>query len=470
MAFLSSLPWSFRYSFYSRSKQISALTGQATFFPRNSPKNLSYGLHVCSSCASKEYKSTSGTLHPSVVVLGGGFGGLYSALLLSQMSWTRLTRPRITLVDRNEHFVFLPLLYEVVLGQLEPWEVAPAYSDLLKGTDIEFFQANIEGIDLEGRLTEVFSTKVGEKKIPYDRLIVAVGSESNLGAVSGAEKYAVPFRSLKDAATVKDRLDEIRRKILHNKRKPSIFVIGGSYSGVELASCVAEFLDGKARVCIVDSGKRLLSASSEHNRIVSQNILHALNVEMILEKQVVDVGQNSLTLRSAKEPFHEEKFDSDLVLWTAGLKASSLLQRVPLPKDTVGRIGTTKTLQVENNDEIFALGDAASVIDINGQVCKATAQAALQEAEYVAWNTWASLTNKKMIPFRYQHLGELLTLGKYRASAEIFGIPLSGATAQLTRRLAYLIRMPTAAHRLRVGQNWALKPLNSLLESLSLGL
>ncbi|GJD09005.1 Alternative NAD(P)H-ubiquinone oxidoreductase C1, chloroplastic/mitochondrial [Galdieria sulphuraria] len=382
----------------------------------------------------KSVNSSKPILHPKITILGGGFGGLYTALTLSRYPWTRLTKPKITLVDRSDRFVFLPMLYEVAFGQLDKWQVAPTFSQLLQGTDVEFVLGQVEKVDVQ--------------KSTY-WLLPSVRNQV-------CHQFLVPTINL----------TKMRRQ---QNRKPVIFVIGGSYSGVELASNVAEYFRGEARVCIVDRGNRLLDAASEHNRNVALQTLRSLNVESLLDMEVSCVTENAVSLKSIQESTQEseKKFDADLVLWTAGFKPSSWLQFVALEKDPTGRILTSSTLQATRHDNIFVLGDAAAVTDVNGQRCKATAQVAIQQAECAAWNIWASLCNKKPVPFRYEHLGELMTLGKYNGTAEVFGIPLSGTSAQFTRRLAYLFRMPTNLHRLKVGQNWVFKPVSCFFENFS---
>ncbi|KAK4526159.1 hypothetical protein GAYE_SCF20G4073 [Galdieria yellowstonensis] len=416
----------------------------------------------------KESHRTKAVLHPKITILGGGFGGLYTALLLSQFPWTRLTKPKITLVDRSERFVFLPMLYEVAFGQLDKWQVAPTFSQLLQGTDIEFMLGQVEKVDVQGSTCEIFSTKTGQIQLPYDRLVLAVGAEPNFSSVPGADKYALPFRTLEHAEQLKQKLVHLSNSLRRKGRKPVIFVIGGSYSGVELASNVAEYFGGRAKVYIVDRGNRLLDAASDHNRNTALQTLRSWNVETLLEMEVCNVAEDSLSLKSVKEPNQEpNKMDADLVLWTAGFKPSAWLNFIALERDPTGRILTDSTLQATGHEDIFVLGDAAAVVDGNGQKCKATAQVAIQQAQCAAWNIWASLRNKKPIPFRYQHLGELMTLGKYKATAEVFGIPLSGTTAQLARRLAYLYRMPTNMHRWKVGQSWLFTPVGCFLENFS---
>ncbi|MDY7013482.1 MAG: FAD-dependent oxidoreductase, partial [Cyanobacteriota bacterium] len=153
----------------------------------------------------------------------------------------------------------------------------------------------------------------------------------------------------------------------------------------------------------------------------------------------------------------------DLVLWTAGTQASELIETLPLKQDKKGLLAIAPTLQAIECENIFALGDIADCRDATGEQIPATAQAALQQADYCAWNIWASLTNRPLLPFRYQPLGEMMTLGTDRATVSGLGLKLDGPLGYLTRRLVYLYRLPTLKHQLAVGFNWMAQPLIELL-------
>jgi NADH dehydrogenase len=135
------------------------------------------------------------------------------------------------------------------------------------------------------------------------------------------------------------------------------------------------------------------------------------------------------------------------------------VQALPFKQNQRGQISTTPTLQVLDHPEIFALGDLADTQDAEGKQIPATAQAAFQQADYTAWNIWASLTNRPLLPFRYQQLGEMMTLGIDNATLTGLGIKLDGTLAYVARRLAYLYRLPTLDHQLRVGFNWLVRPI-----------
>jgi NADH dehydrogenase len=153
----------------------------------------------------------------------------------------------------------------------------------------------------------------------------------------------------------------------------------------------------------------------------------------------------------------------DLVLWTVGTRISPIVQSLPLKHNKRGQVMTTTTLQAVEHSEIFALGDLADCKDAEGQQVPSTAQAAFQQADYAAWNIWASMTGRPLLPFRYQGLGEMMTLGTDDATLTGLGIKLEGQMAHLARRLIYLYRFPTLDHQVRVAFNWITRPLQDMI-------
>jgi demethylphylloquinone reductase len=393
-----------------------------------------------------------------ICILGGGFGGLYTALRLSQLPWTE--KPEITLVDQCDRFVFLPLLYEVVTGDLQSWEVAPYYSELLAGTGIRYVQAHVESINLTGRSVQVMQNGQVEH-LAYDRLVLAMGGESVIGGVPGAADHALPFRTLNDAMRLSDRLRELESGTADRIR---IAVIGAGYSGVELACNLAEKLGDRARIRIVELGDRILRMSPEFNRKAAEKALDDRKIWVDLNTQISSITQDEITLQY---PDKSETLPVDLVLWTVGTKISDVVQALALKKNDRGQIRTQGTLQVEDYPEVYALGDLADCPEADGQVVPTTAQAAFQQADYAGWNIWASLTNRPLLAFRYQHLGEMMTLGSDDATMAGLGLQLKGTPAYLARRMIYLMRMPTFEHQVKVGLNWITKPAADFLKTLT---
>ncbi|HAN74881.1 MAG TPA: FAD-dependent oxidoreductase [Planktothrix sp. UBA8402] len=396
------------------------------------------------------------TQQTRICILGGGFGGLYTALRLSQLPWQKSEQPEIVLVDQNDHFLFLPLLYELLTNELQTWEIAPAFKELLKDTNVRFCQGVVSEIDIESKQVKLQNNS----PISYDYLVLAMGGETPLDQVPGAKEYAIPFRTIANAY----RLEEQLRKLENSDRdKIRVAIVGGGYSGVELACKLADRLGTKARIRIIEQAEEILKTSPEFNQEVARNALSNRKVWIDLETTVAAVEGDKIFLEYRGEI---DEIPVDLVLWTVGTKVSPVVRSLPFKQNQRGQIITTSTLQVIDHPEIFALGDLAESKDVDGQNIPTTAQAAFQQADYTGWNLWALLTGRPLLPFRYINLGEMITLGTDNATLTGLGVKLDGQIAHLTRRLIYLYRFPTLDHQIRVAFNWMTRPLQDLLISI----
>ncbi|HEY9727153.1 MAG TPA: NAD(P)/FAD-dependent oxidoreductase [Chroococcales cyanobacterium] len=388
-----------------------------------------------------------------ICILGGGFGGLYTALRLSQLPWEKPQKPEIILVDQNDRFLFSPLLYELLTGELQTWEIAPPFEELLVNTGVRFTQATVAGINVDEHRVQLHDGP----EFSYDRLVLALGGETPLDMAPGVAEYAIPFRTVTDAYRLEERLRILEES---GNDKIRVAIVGAGYSGVELACKLAERLGERGRLRLIELSDLILRTSPEFNREAAQKALDDRNVWIDLETEVESVGPDTISL------LYKAQVDTipvDLVLWTVGTKVAPVVRSLPLKQNKRGQLLITPTLQAIDHPEIFALGDLADCHDAEGQQVPSTAQSAFQQADYAAWNIWASLTRRPLLPFRYQHLGEMMTLGTDNATLTGLGIKLDGSLAYLARRLAYLYRMPTLEHKLRVGVNWLAQPVLDLL-------
>ena len=388
-----------------------------------------------------------------ICILGGGFGGLYTALRLSQLPWEKPQRPEIILVDQNDRFLFSPLLYELLTGELQTWEIAPPYEELLANTGVRFTQASVAAIDVEERQVQLQDGP----EFTYDRLVLALGGETPLDMAPGVAEYGFPFRTITDAYRLEERLRILEES---DREKIRVAIVGAGYSGVELACKLAERLGDKGRLRLIEVGDMILRTSTDFNRDAAQRALQEHNIWIDLETSVAWIDSDTISL------LYKGQVDTipvDIVLWTVGTRVAPVVQSLSLKQNQRGQLVTTPTIQVVDHPEIFALGDLADCRDAEGQQVPNTAQAAFQQADYTAWNIWASLTSRPLLPFRYQQLGEMMTLGMDNATLTGLGIKLDGPFAYLLRRLAYLYRMPTLDHKLKVGLNWMAQPLLDLL-------
>lgn len=392
---------------------------------------------------------------PRICILGGGFGGLYTALRLSQLPFSKAEKPEIVLVDKRDRFLFVPLLYELLTGELQTWEIAPPFAELLENTGVRFCQGTVSGIDVEAKRVHLHDGP----EISCDRLVLALGGETPLDMVKGAVEYAYSFRTLKDAYRLEERLRFLED---HNTDKIRVAIVGAGYSGVELACKLADRLGDKGRVRLIEQGDTILRTSPEFNRESATKALEKRQVWIDLETAVEEIESDTISL------LYKGQLDVlpvDIVLWTVGTQVSQAVRSLPLKQNQRGQLITNPTLQIIDRPDIFALGDLAECHDATGQKVPATAQTAFQQADYTAWNIWASLCDRPLLPFRYQPLGEMMTLGIDNATLSGLGIKLDGQLAHIARRLAYLYRMPTFDHQVKVGFNWISKPIQDMFKS-----
>ena len=396
------------------------------------------------------------TSAPRICILGGGFGGLYTALRLDQLAWEHGNKPEITLIDRQTNFLFTPLLYELVTGELQSWEIAPPYGELLKGTDIRFVQGSVDKIDRVQKSV----TLVDQPAITYDRLVLALGCETPSESIPGVTEHAIPFRSLQDAHRLDSKLRLLEESSAERIR---IAIVGAGYSGVEVACKLADRLKERGRIRLIQSRDTILPEAPDFNRNAALKALEQRGIWVDLETTVSEVTADSIGLIYKGQT---DIIPAEIVMWTVGNQVSPVINHFELPLTAQGKISVTEMLQVTDNPEIFALGDAAAIVDGEGKSTPTTAQAAFQQSDFVAWNVWSSLTDRPLLPFRYTNLGEMMTLGHNNAVLSGLGVQLDGPLAYLARRLVYLYRLPTLEHQLTVGFNWLTQPLVKLLSSL----
>lgn len=386
-----------------------------------------------------------------ILILGGGFGGLYTALRLTELNWAD-TQPEITLVDQNDRFLFSPLLYELVTEEMQSWEIAPHYTDLLADTGIKFIQAQVNNINLEQKKVNL----TNHSSLDYDKLVIALGGTTPTEIVKGAKEYAIPFRTLNDAYRLKEKL---RNLVNADIDKIRVAIVGGGYSGVELAVKIAEYLGEKGRIRIIEKGDQILKNSPEFNRKTAEKIIIEHKIWVDLKTEILEIKADEVSLS------YKEKIDVipvDIVLWAIGTKTAKVLKELNLPTNSQGKLTVNSQLQLENYTDVFVVGDLAESKNEQGETLPATAQVAFQQSDYCGWNLWALIEDKPLLNFRYQPLGEMLALGIDKATISGMGISLDGNLAYLARRLVYLYRLPTLKHQLAVGLNWLTSPITNL--------
>jgi NADH:ubiquinone reductase (non-electrogenic) len=388
-----------------------------------------------------------------ILILGGGFGGLFTALDLAGTA-------EVTLVSDEDHFIFKPMLYEYLSGEVEAWHIAPSYSELLD--DVRVVRGAVTSIDLDER-----SVTIEGRAAPLtsDALVLALGATTNYWGVEGAEEFSLPFRTIADANHLRRRMTEALDRIQpdaapQDTRAALTFaVVGGGASGVELATKMSDLLRdavkrralrGEPRVLIIEMTDRLVPGMGNEIREHVERELAEQRIEIHTQTRVARVGPKVLTL---EHNGRESDIEVAAVVWVAGVRMNPLIENLEVEKDKRGLIIVEPTLQVRNHPNVFTLGDIASYPDVPPTLA-GTAQLALQQAHLCARNVRASLTGDELKTKHFVELGEALSLGTEHAAVLSAGKVMGGPLARQARYAMYTARLPTWHHRLRVGASW----------------
>jgi len=374
------------------------------------------------------------------VIVGGGFGGLYTALALAE----RRHHPPLLLIEPREHFLFLPLLYELLSGELRRWEVAPRYDTLLAGRGIAWLRDGVTRIDTAAHTLETQSGR----RLDYGQVVLATGARSHSFGIPGVTEHALQFRTLADVDRLRERVTQLQQR-----RRPlqRLAVIGAGPSGVELACKLADLLAGAAVIELIEQGSTPLPQARAFNREQAVLALQRRDVRLRCGCRVLAVGPDHLSLASS-DGEKPERLPVDSAVWTAGLAFAPPALHPDAAKDRSGRLLVDPTLRLQGERAVFALGDIAALPDATP--LPVTAQVALQQASCLAENLLQARRGGELQSFHFQDLGEMLSLGRGEASLVGGGFTLAGPVAYQLRRLAYLTRLPGRPHQLRVAAGW----------------
>jgi NADH dehydrogenase len=394
------------------------------------------------------------TKQARILIVGGGFGGLFTALDLTGEG-------EVTLITPDDHFLFKPLLYEYLSGEVEAWHIAPHYKELLD-EKIRLMLGAVTEIDFERREVAVAGRL---RRLAYDVLVLAPGGVTNFWNVEGAEQYTLPFRKLEHADALRRRmiqsLDRIppERAPQDVRRALTFAVVGGGASGVELATKMADLLNdaisrralsGEARVMVIEMGDQLVPGMGDEIRSFVEDALRKSRVEAHTNTRVVRVTESGFVFEHDNE---QTELETGGVVWVAGVRVNPLVEQLGVEKDRRGLVLVRPTLQTKSYTEVFALGDIAYT-DEASPTLAGTAQLALQEARLAARNIKSFLAGEKLQTKHFEEMGEAVSLGTERAAALVGSKAIGGALARQARFALYTSRLPTWHHRLKVGASW----------------
>jgi NADH:quinone reductase (non-electrogenic) len=400
-----------------------------------------------------------------VLILGGGFGGLYAALHL-QKSLGDDPSVQVTLVNKENFFLFTPMLHEVAASDLDLSNIVSPVRTLLK--KVAFFQGDVQGIDLDRRTVIVsHGLDTHEHDMPYDALVLALGSVTNFYGLPGLEERALTMKSLGDAVYLRNRLiqlmEEADTECCALERSPlmTFVVAGGGFAGVETIAGIHDFIleslrfypnigRKNVRMVLVHPGEHILPELGEELGRYAGEKLAARGIEIRGRVKVSAVDDKAVTLNDGTV------IPSRTVVWTAGTTPNPMCHMLPCAKER-GRIKVDQTLEVPGYPGVFAVGDCAVIANPkSGGFHPPTAQHALREGTVVAHNVMAHLQGGRRRVFEFESLGQLAAIGKRTGVAKVFGMKFSGFVAWWLWRTIYLSKLPRFEKKLRVALDWTL--------------
>jgi NADH dehydrogenase len=400
-----------------------------------------------------------------ILLLGGGFAGIYSARHLEKLFAGR-TDVQITLMSRDNFLLMTPLMFEVCSGTLEMTDCSISIREFLRTAS--FVEATVDGIDLERRLVRISSGDGGSGEMPYDYLVLAMGGRTNTSRIPGSE-FAFTFKTLADAVLLRNHLIERmeRAEILSDeqarRRELTFVVIGGGLVGVELFGELTAFMDeitryyphikrDEIRLHLMEATGRIMPEIPEQlaeysTRVLSQRV----GISIRTNAPVQRITPNRVHLNNG------DIIEASTIVLSAGITPSPVVASLPVEKDRHGEILVDATMRCKEHPEVWAAGDCASIPDPDGKPYPTLAQHAMREAKALANNIYEAVNGRPVKPFAYKSKGIMASLGHYRGVAVVMGIQVRGFVARWLRRSYYLLVTPHMAQRARLVANWTLR-------------
>jgi NADH dehydrogenase len=407
----------------------------------------------------------SETQRKRILILGGGFGGMYVALHLEK-ALAHAPDVDVTIINRDNFFLFTPMLHEIAASDLDLTHIVNPVRKLLRKVD--FFAGDVEAVDLDRKLVTVsHGFDHHHHDLPYDYLVIALGSITNFFGLPGLEERAMTVKSLGDAIHLRNRiiqhLEEADTECAAKDREPllTFVVAGGGFAGVETMAAIHDFVlaalpyyrnlrKEMMRTVVVHPGNVILPELGEKLGRYAQGKLSMRGVEIRCNTKVTGVDDRTVTLSDGTS------INSKLLIWTAGTSPNPILDTLPCKKER-GRLVANECLELPDYPGVWALGDCAVVPDLTtGKSCPPTAQHALREGTVCGKNIVAALRGGEKKQFKFKTLGLLAAIGRRAGVAQMLGFNFSGFIAWFLWRTIYLSKLPRFEKKVRVALDWTL--------------
>jgi len=400
---------------------------------------------------------------PHVVIVGAGFGGVYTAQHL--VPYVKKGLIDVTIINQTNYFLFTPLLHEVATGGLSGRSVTESIRHIFAGTGVLFHQGTVESVDIKKR-----ELVVDGKHMSYDYVVLATGAVTNFYGIKGAKEHSLVLKNLSDAVEIRERIidafeDTSSVDIAEKRKKDLTFVVvGGGATGVEMAAEMAEFIDmlysryfdgastiqkDDISIHLINMGAEVLSMLDQTLRIKAARRLEALGVTLHMNTSVTEVTSDRVTLSDGSS------IDTSFVFWAGGIMpVSPACISSSEPVCIGGKFVVDTFLRMKGETDVFVLGDTACVETPDNKGYPALAQIAVRQAKIVAYNIMASLGHQPLRVFSYVVRGTLVSLGQWYAIGQVFGMTFSGKIMWWVWRTVYLFNFHSWVKRFKIAFEW----------------
>ena len=391
-----------------------------------------------------------------IIVIGGGFGGL------SFLQKARKSKNEFILIDKTNHHLFQPLLYQVATAVLSPADITVPLRNLFKNDkNVKTILSEVKEINKEKKEVTLDNAEV----INYDKLIVSAGSSYSFFGKNEWSKFAKGLKVINDALDIREKIlkafekaenekdERIRKKYLN------FVIVGGGPTGVELAGSIAEiayknmtkefrnFSSKDANIYLLEAGDRILPSYSENLAKKSYKYLIDLGVKVMTKERVENIEEMKVTT-------NKQVIDADNIIWAAGNEASPLIKHLDTETDNEGRALVNRDCSIKEDNEVYVIGDAANFITASGESLPGIAPVAIQQGRYVAHNIKKNIEKENRKPFKYSDKGTMATIGRFKAIGVVGNFEMAGFTAWLFWSLIHLVYLIGYRSKILVAIEW----------------
>ena len=391
-----------------------------------------------------------------IIVIGGGFGGL------SFLQKARKSKNEFILIDKTNHHLFQPLLYQVATAVLSPADITVPLRNLFKNDkNVKTILSEVKEINKQKKEVTLDNAEV----INYDKLIVSAGSSYSFFGKNEWSKFAKGLKVINDALDIREKIlkafekaenekdERIRKKYLN------FVIVGGGPTGVELAGSIAEiayknmtkefrnFSSKDANIYLLEAGDRILPSYSENLAKKSYKYLIDLGVKVMTKERVENIEEMKVTT-------NKQVIDADNIIWAAGNEASPLIKHLDTETDNEGRALVNQDCSIKEDNEVYVIGDAANFITASGESLPGIAPVAIQQGRYVAHNIKKNIEKENRKPFKYSDKGTMATIGRFKAIGVVGNFELAGFTAWLFWSLIHLVYLIGYRSKILVAIEW----------------